>query len=125
MGGNHACPPSQRLGKKGALPLAHPPPCRAAGWLAAGGAWTIGYKAWGALLAKRLSQAGALVACLDYRNFPQAGPTCCSSAGSHGALWRRGRGARAAAAAQGRQACALIQLGHVFCTMIAVKATCQ
>ncbi|KAF5837012.1 hypothetical protein DUNSADRAFT_4985 [Dunaliella salina] len=37
-----------------------------------GGAWTIGYKAWGALLAKRLSQAGALVACLDYRNFPQA-----------------------------------------------------
>jgi len=36
-----------------------------------GGAWTIGYKAWGALLAKRLSQAGALVACLDYRNFPQ------------------------------------------------------
>lgn len=37
----------------------------------AGGAWTIGYKAWGALLAKRLSKAGLLVACLDYRNFPQ------------------------------------------------------
>ncbi|GLC41942.1 hypothetical protein PLESTF_000103000 [Pleodorina starrii] len=36
-----------------------------------GGAWTIGYKAWGALLARRLSEGGVLVACLDYRNFPQ------------------------------------------------------
>ncbi|CAD7696485.1 unnamed protein product [Ostreobium quekettii] len=36
-----------------------------------GGAWTIGYKAWGALLGKRLSEHGILVACLDYRNFPQ------------------------------------------------------
>lgn len=36
-----------------------------------GGAWTIGYKAWGALLAKRLCEKGILVACLDYRNFPQ------------------------------------------------------
>ena len=48
----------------------------------AGGAWTIGYKAWGALLAKRLSQAGALVACLDYRNFPQVRfPTSCHPPG--------------------------------------------
>ena len=38
-----------------------------------GGAWTIGYKAWGALLARRLSQRGVLVFCLDYRNFPQVG----------------------------------------------------
>lgn len=37
----------------------------------AGGAWTIGYKAWGALLARRLSRHGVVVACLDYRNFPQ------------------------------------------------------
>lgn len=36
-----------------------------------GGAWCIGYKAWGALLARRLSQRGVLVFCLDYRNFPQ------------------------------------------------------
>lgn len=36
-----------------------------------GGAWTIGYKAWGALLARRLSRRGVLVFCLDYRNFPQ------------------------------------------------------
>eukprot|EP00879_Flechtneria_rotunda_P030524 GHRR01033164.1.p1 GENE.GHRR01033164.1~~GHRR01033164.1.p1 ORF type:complete len:284 (+),score=90.91 GHRR01033164.1:367-1218(+) len=36
-----------------------------------GGAWTIGYKAWGALLARRLCDAGVIVACLDYRNFPQ------------------------------------------------------
>ncbi|GIM05757.1 hypothetical protein Vretimale_10228 [Volvox reticuliferus] len=36
-----------------------------------GGAWTIGYKAWGALLARRLCEQGVLVACLDYRNFPQ------------------------------------------------------
>jgi acetyl esterase/lipase len=36
-----------------------------------GGAWTIGYKAWGALLARRLCGAGVMVACLDYRNFPQ------------------------------------------------------
>mmetsp|Transcript_2266 Transcript_2266/g.5995 ORF Transcript_2266/g.5995 Transcript_2266/m.5995 type:complete len:424 (-) Transcript_2266:397-1668(-) len=39
-----------------------------------GGAWTIGYKAWGALLARRLSECGVLVACLDYRNFPQGSP---------------------------------------------------
>lgn len=38
---------------------------------APGGAWTIGYKAWGSLLARRLSKQGVLVACLDYRNFPQ------------------------------------------------------
>lgn len=37
-----------------------------------GGAWTIGYKAWGAVLARRLCDAGVLVACLDYRNAPQA-----------------------------------------------------
>lgn len=37
-----------------------------------GGAWTIGYKAWGALLGKRLCENGILCACLDYRNFPQA-----------------------------------------------------
>lgn len=36
-----------------------------------GGAWTIGYKAWGALLGRRLSQRGLLVFSLDYRNFPQ------------------------------------------------------
>ncbi|KAF6266738.1 Alpha/Beta hydrolase protein [Scenedesmus sp. NREL 46B-D3] len=36
-----------------------------------GGAWTIGYKAWGALLGRRLCEAGVVVACLDYRNFPQ------------------------------------------------------
>eukprot|EP00873_Tetraselmis_striata_P002342 jgi/Tetstr1/422606/TSEL_013412.t1 len=36
-----------------------------------GGAWTIGYKGWGALVGRRLSQSGAVVFCLDYRNFPQ------------------------------------------------------
>ncbi|KAK9817469.1 hypothetical protein WJX74_008566 [Apatococcus lobatus] len=36
-----------------------------------GGAWTIGYKAWGALLGRRLSKQGVIVCCLDYRNFPQ------------------------------------------------------
>lgn len=36
-----------------------------------GGMWIIGYKAWGALLASRLRAAGCVVACLDYRNFPQ------------------------------------------------------
>ncbi|KXZ41558.1 hypothetical protein GPECTOR_394g214 [Gonium pectorale] len=36
-----------------------------------GGAWTIGFRAWGALLGRRLSERGALVACLDYRNYPQ------------------------------------------------------
>jgi prenylcysteine alpha-carboxyl methylesterase len=36
-----------------------------------GGAWTIGYKAWGALLGRRLCDAGVLTMCLDYRNFPQ------------------------------------------------------
>ncbi|THU57210.1 hypothetical protein C4D60_Mb03t01090 [Musa balbisiana] len=36
-----------------------------------GGAWIIGYKAWGALLGRRLAERGIIVACIDYRNFPQ------------------------------------------------------
>eukprot|EP00899_Mesostigma_viride_P020491 jgi/Mesvir1/28443/Mv15867-RA.1 len=36
-----------------------------------GGAWIIGYKAWGALLGQRLARRGVLAVCLDYRNFPQ------------------------------------------------------
>ncbi|GMH34097.1 hypothetical protein BSKO_01931 [Bryopsis sp. KO-2023] len=36
-----------------------------------GGAWTIGYKAWGSLLGRRLSEMGVMVVSLDYRNFPQ------------------------------------------------------
>ncbi|KAG1342737.1 hypothetical protein COCNU_05G009660 [Cocos nucifera] len=30
-----------------------------------------GYKAWGALLGRRLAERGVIVACIDYRNFPQ------------------------------------------------------
>ncbi len=36
-----------------------------------GGAWIIGYKAWGCLFGKVLSKEGVLVVSLDYRNFPQ------------------------------------------------------
>ncbi|KAK3134755.1 hypothetical protein QOZ80_5BG0410330 [Eleusine coracana subsp. coracana] len=36
-----------------------------------GGAWIIGYKAWGVLLGRRLAERGIIVACIDYRNFPQ------------------------------------------------------
>ncbi|KAJ1260960.1 hypothetical protein BS78_10G271400 [Paspalum vaginatum] len=36
-----------------------------------GGAWIIGYKGWGGLLGRRLSERGIIVACIDYRNFPQ------------------------------------------------------
>jgi len=36
-----------------------------------GGAWIIGYKGWGALLGRRLVERGIIVACIDYRNFPQ------------------------------------------------------
>ncbi|OQU77059.1 hypothetical protein SORBI_3010G257300 [Sorghum bicolor] len=36
-----------------------------------GGAWIIGYKGWGALLGRRLAERGIIVACIDYRNFPQ------------------------------------------------------
>ncbi|XP_010551320.1 PREDICTED: probable isoprenylcysteine alpha-carbonyl methylesterase ICMEL1 isoform X2 [Tarenaya hassleriana] len=36
-----------------------------------GGAWIIGYKAWGSLLGQQLSERGIIVACIDYRNFPQ------------------------------------------------------
>ena len=35
-----------------------------------GGAWIIGYKAWGALMGRSLRQHGVLVVCPDYRNFP-------------------------------------------------------
>eukprot|EP01059_Diplonema_ambulator_P010404 TRINITY_DN20433_c0_g1_i1.p1 TRINITY_DN20433_c0_g1~~TRINITY_DN20433_c0_g1_i1.p1 ORF type:complete len:455 (+),score=78.92 TRINITY_DN20433_c0_g1_i1:63-1427(+) len=37
-----------------------------------GGAWIVGYKAWGALLARLLSAAGVVCFMPDYRNFPQA-----------------------------------------------------
>ncbi|KAL5676634.1 hypothetical protein ACJX0J_012765, partial [Zea mays] len=34
--------------------------------------WLIfSYKAWGALLGRRLAERGIIVACIDYRNFPQ------------------------------------------------------
>ncbi|KMT18486.1 hypothetical protein BVRB_2g026280 [Beta vulgaris subsp. vulgaris] len=36
-----------------------------------GGAWVIGYKAWGSLLGFQLAERDIIVACLDYRNFPQ------------------------------------------------------
>jgi len=36
-----------------------------------GGAWIIGYKAWGALLGQELVERNVIVACIDYRNFPQ------------------------------------------------------
>ncbi|KAB1206474.1 putative isoprenylcysteine alpha-carbonyl methylesterase ICMEL1 [Morella rubra] len=36
-----------------------------------GGAWIIGYKAWGCLLGQHLSERDIIVACIDYRNFPQ------------------------------------------------------
>ncbi|KAK4284282.1 hypothetical protein QN277_001137 [Acacia crassicarpa] len=36
-----------------------------------GGAWIIGYKAWGALLGLQLAERNIMVACIDYRNFPQ------------------------------------------------------
>ncbi|KAI5055742.1 hypothetical protein GOP47_0029263, partial [Adiantum capillus-veneris] len=36
-----------------------------------GGAWIIGYKAWGSLLALQLVEEDVIVACMDYRNFPQ------------------------------------------------------
>eukprot|EP00754_Rhynchopus_humris_P037103 Rhum_TRINITY_DN19205_c0_g1::Rhum_TRINITY_DN19205_c0_g1_i1::g.169532::m.169532 len=37
-----------------------------------GGAWIVGYKAWGALLSRLLSTAGIICFTPDYRNFPQA-----------------------------------------------------
>ncbi|KAL7110495.1 hypothetical protein ACP275_05G029300 [Erythranthe tilingii] len=36
-----------------------------------GGAWIIGYKAWGSLLGQQLAERDVIVACIDYRNFPQ------------------------------------------------------
>lgn len=36
-----------------------------------GGAWIIGYKAWGSLIGKVLSACGIVVVTPDYRNFPQ------------------------------------------------------
>ncbi|KEH25292.1 probable isoprenylcysteine alpha-carbonyl methylesterase ICMEL2 [Medicago truncatula] len=36
-----------------------------------GGAWIIGYKAWGSLLGLQLAERDIMVACIDYRNFPQ------------------------------------------------------
>lgn len=35
-----------------------------------GGAWIIGYKAWGALVARALSRAGVIACLPDYRNYP-------------------------------------------------------
>ncbi|CAK9317900.1 unnamed protein product [Citrullus colocynthis] len=36
-----------------------------------GGAWIIGYKAWGALLGLQLAERDVIVASIDYKNFPQ------------------------------------------------------
>lgn len=37
-----------------------------------GGAWIIGYKAWGFLMGQAFQQQGVIFVALDYRNFPQA-----------------------------------------------------
>ena len=37
-----------------------------------GGAWSVGFRGWAALLGMRLAQEGILAFCADYRNFPQA-----------------------------------------------------
>ncbi|ETO03955.1 hypothetical protein RFI_33447, partial [Reticulomyxa filosa] len=39
-----------------------------------GGAWMIGYKAWGAFMGMLLAQLGILFVTPDYRNFPQVRP---------------------------------------------------
>ena len=39
-----------------------------------GGAWIIGYKAWGFLMGHVAQQNGVLLFSVDYRNFPQAPP---------------------------------------------------
>ncbi|XP_047959584.1 isoprenylcysteine alpha-carbonyl methylesterase ICME-like [Salvia hispanica] len=49
-----------------------------------GGAWIIGYKAWGALLGMQLAERDIIVACLDYRNFPQGTISDMVSDVSHG-----------------------------------------
>ncbi|KAI5064372.1 hypothetical protein GOP47_0021042 [Adiantum capillus-veneris] len=36
-----------------------------------GGAWIIGYRAWGSLMGLQLVEKDVIVACIDYRNFPQ------------------------------------------------------
>ncbi|KAL8193425.1 hypothetical protein R6Q57_026560 [Mikania cordata] len=36
-----------------------------------GGAWILGYKAWGALLGLQLAERDIIMASIDYRNFPQ------------------------------------------------------
>jgi len=56
-------------GGRGGTPL---PPAPAVVFVT-GGAWIIGHRAWGALLGRTLSSLGLVVACLDYRNFPQGG----------------------------------------------------
>jgi prenylcysteine alpha-carboxyl methylesterase len=43
--------------------------------------------AWGALFARRLSQRGILVVCLDYRNFPQGTVTDMVEDCNHGISW--------------------------------------
>ncbi|XP_031383959.1 probable isoprenylcysteine alpha-carbonyl methylesterase ICMEL2 isoform X2 [Punica granatum] len=43
-----------------------------------GGAWIIGYKAWGSLLGQQLTEKGIIVACIDYRIYVMG-----QSAGAH------------------------------------------
>lgn len=52
-----------------------------------GGAWSIGYKAWGALLGLGLSAHGILVASVDYRNFPQGSVSDMSRDVSQSIVW--------------------------------------
>jgi len=78
-----------------------------------GGAWTIGYKAWGALLARRLCDAGVITMCLDYRNFPQVTPAQHSTAG-HARFSSSSLGSCEHCADAGRphNICASAGLGH-------------
>jgi len=49
-----------------------PPPLKPVVVFLTGGAWIIGYKMWGALLARALTPFGIIVVIPDYRNFPHA-----------------------------------------------------
>jgi hypothetical protein len=44
--------------------------------LISGGAWIVGYKAWGVIASRILMQYGVICVLVDYRNFPQVSNTC-------------------------------------------------
>jgi prenylcysteine alpha-carboxyl methylesterase len=87
-----------------------------------GGAWIIGYKMWGALLARALTAAGILVVIPDYRNYPLVSVPDMVSDIEHSLQWVRQNITTYGGDPEKIVVVGQSAGGHLSCTMLLKKA---